>query len=59
MSGRVNDTPVYTADPGRKPSRYSQKHDNGALFDRVFKARPAISGEDAFELYDTMGSRWT
>jgi alanyl-tRNA synthetase len=29
--------------------------DNGALFDELFKTRPAISGEDAFELYDTYG----
>jgi alanyl-tRNA synthetase len=29
--------------------------DNGALFDELFKTRPAIAGKDAFELYDTYG----
>ena len=29
--------------------------DNGAVFDELFKTRPAISGKHAFELYDTYG----
>jgi alanyl-tRNA synthetase len=29
--------------------------DNGPLFDELFKVRPAISGADSFELYDTYG----
>src|SRR6266545_5564301 len=39
--------------PGTETIEIFAEADNSALFDRVFKARPAISGEDAFELYDT------
>ena len=41
--------------PGTENIEIFADSDNGALFDRVFKARPAISGDDAFELYDTYG----
>src|SRR5437763_525009 len=41
--------------PGTETVEIFADADNGALFDQVFKARPAISAKDAFELYDTYG----
>jgi alanyl-tRNA synthetase len=41
--------------PGTETVEIFAEADNSALFDGVFGARPAISGDDAFELYDTYG----
>ncbi|MGB9476252.1 MAG: alanine--tRNA ligase [Candidatus Udaeobacter sp.] len=41
--------------PGMEAIEIVVEENNAELFDRIFKARPAISSEDAFELYDTYG----
>src|SRR2546421_4436891 len=41
--------------PGTETVEIFADADNGAVFDRIFKARPAISDRNAFELYDTYG----
>ena len=55
MSGRVNDTPVFTADLVRKPSRYSQKQTMARSLIGFSRRVQRSQGEDAFELYDTYG----
>ena len=45
----------FSGRPGTEAVEIVVEENNGELFDSIFKARPAISGEDAFELYDTYG----
>jgi alanyl-tRNA synthetase len=45
----------FSGRPGTESIDVFVEADNSALFDSVFKARPGISGEEAFELYDTYG----
>jgi alanyl-tRNA synthetase len=45
----------YTKMEGADAIEILAEKNNGRLFDELFKARPAISGPDAFELYDTYG----
>jgi alanyl-tRNA synthetase len=45
----------FSGRPGTEAVEIVVEENNGELFDSIFKTRPAISGEDAFELYDTYG----
>jgi alanyl-tRNA synthetase len=45
----------YTKMEGADAIEILAEKNNGRLFDELFKARPAVSGTDAFELYDTYG----
>src|SRR6476660_965846 len=46
---------MFSDGPGTEAVEIVVEENNGELFDSIFKTRPAISGEDAFELYDTYG----
>ena len=45
----------FTRMEGAEPIEIFGERDNGAVFDKLFKSRPGITGKHAFELYDTYG----
>ncbi len=56
LSVTANKHQGFFADrPGNNALDLDLERDNSQLFDRVFGARPTISAQSAFELYDTYG----